>query len=136
MVSGGRIVGLAAILGLLGSGVAGMALADVQPESVAVRHPSVGGPLRLWGPAQAMAPAVAGLRLLRQAAAACCSNCRPTTAAVAWAGPASTSGPLAVGCLTAVDSGCTSAWASPATPDPSRPSIAARPAIRQPDTIR
>jgi sigma-E factor negative regulatory protein RseB len=87
MVSGGRIVGLAAILGLLGSGVAGMALADVQPESVAVRHPSVGGPLRLWGPAQAMAPAVAGLRLLRQAALACQGTSYHGEQVMLWWGP-------------------------------------------------
>ena len=68
LVSGWRIAGLAAILGLLGSGVAGMALADPQPESAAIRHPS--GPLRLASPAQATS-AVVGLRLLQQAAAAC-----------------------------------------------------------------
>jgi sigma-E factor negative regulatory protein RseB len=70
MVSGWRIAGLAAILGLLGSGVAGLAQADVQPESTAVRHPTASGPLALAGPAQATA-AVVGLRLLQQAAAAC-----------------------------------------------------------------
>jgi sigma-E factor negative regulatory protein RseB len=70
MVSGWRIAGLAAILGLLGSGVAGLAQADVQPESTAVRHPTASGPLALPGPAQATA-AVVGLRLLQQAAAAC-----------------------------------------------------------------
>jgi len=67
-VSGWRIAGLAAILGLLGSGVAGAALAEVQPDSAAVRHPS--GSLRLAGPAQ-VTSAVVGLRLLQQAAAAC-----------------------------------------------------------------
>jgi sigma-E factor negative regulatory protein RseB len=69
MVSGWRIAGLAAILGLLGSGVAGLALADVQPESAAVRHPTASGPLGLAGPVQASA--IVGLRLLQQAAAAC-----------------------------------------------------------------
>jgi len=71
MLSGWRMAGLAAVLGLLGSGVAGMALADVQPGSVAVRHPGAGGPLRLAGPAAAMAPVVVGFRLLQQAAVAC-----------------------------------------------------------------
>ena len=64
MVSGWRIAGLAAILGLLGSGVAGLALADVQPG----RRPSGSPhrqrrPLRLAGarprPGRAPAPASA-----------------------------------------------------------------------------
>ena len=87
MLSGWRMAGLAAVLGLLGSGVAGMALADVQPESVAVRHPSLSGPLRLAGPAQAMAPAVVGLRLLHQAAVACQGTSYRGEQVMLWWGP-------------------------------------------------
>jgi sigma-E factor negative regulatory protein RseB len=87
MVSGWRIAGLAAILGLLGSGVAGMALADVQPDSVTIRHPNVSGPLALAGPAQAMAPAVVGLRLLHQAAVACQGTSYRGEQVMLWWGP-------------------------------------------------
>jgi sigma-E factor negative regulatory protein RseB len=87
MVSGWRIAGLAAILGLLGSGVAGVALADVQPESVAVRHPNASGPLQLVGPAQAMAPAIVGLRLLQQAAVACQGTSYRGEQVMLWWGP-------------------------------------------------
>ncbi len=89
MTSGCRIVGLAAILGLLGSGVAGLALADVQPASTAIRHPNI-GPLRLAGPAQ-VSTAVAGLRLLQQAAAACQGTSYRGEQVVLWWGQGETS---------------------------------------------
>ena len=87
MLSGWRMAGLAAVLGLLGSGVAGMALADVQPGSVAVRHPGAGGPLRLAGPAAAMAPVVVGFRLLQQAAVACQGTSYRGEQVMLWWGP-------------------------------------------------
>jgi hypothetical protein len=71
---GWRIAGLAAIVGLLGSGMAGLALADM-PAGPAVKglNPS-GRPLRLARApkaARASAPTSQGLQLLEKAAVAC-----------------------------------------------------------------
>jgi len=89
MASGWRIVSLAAIVGLLGSGAAGVALADVQPGSTAIRHPSI-GPLRLTSPPPP-SPAVVGLRLLQQAAAACQGTSYHGEQVVLWWGQGETS---------------------------------------------
>ncbi len=89
MASGCRIVGLAAILGLLGSGVAGLALADVQPGSAALRHPSIGA-LQFAGSPQASSAAV-GLRLLQQAAVACQGTSYHGEQVVLWWGQGETS---------------------------------------------
>jgi hypothetical protein len=91
MVSGWRVAGLAAILGLLGSGVAGLALADGQPRSTVIRHPGIGAaPLRLAGPSQATHADV-GLQLLRQAAVACESTSYRGEQVVRWRGQGETS---------------------------------------------
>jgi sigma-E factor negative regulatory protein RseB len=90
MASGCRIVGLAAILGLLGSGVTGIALADVQSASTAVRHPSI-GPLGLSGAPPQDSAAVMGLRLLQQAAAACQGTSYGGEQVVLWWGQGETS---------------------------------------------
>jgi sigma-E factor negative regulatory protein RseB len=84
---GWRLVGLAAILGLLGSAVAGMALAEVQPGATVVKHPTLsGGP----GPQQ-NASAGTGLQLLRQAAAACEGTSYSGEQVVLWWGQGETS---------------------------------------------
>jgi sigma-E factor negative regulatory protein RseB len=83
MMSGWRLLGLAAILGLLGSAVAGMALADVQPGSTLVKHPSLGA-----APPQ---NAAAGAHLLREAAAACQSTSYRGEQVVLWWGQGETS---------------------------------------------
>jgi sigma-E factor negative regulatory protein RseB len=90
MASGCRIVGLAAILGLLGSGVTGTALADVQSASTAVRHPSI-GPLGLAAAPPQDSAAVMGLRLLQQAAAACQGTSYGGEQVVLWWGQGETS---------------------------------------------
>jgi sigma-E factor negative regulatory protein RseB len=90
VVSGWRIVGLAAILGLLGSGVAGLALADSAGPSV-IKRPSLGGgPLRLPGQARAAA-SDAGLRLLQEAATACQATFYHGKQVVLWWGTGETS---------------------------------------------
>ena len=65
MASGWRIVGLAAILGLLGSGVAGLALADVQSGATVIKHPDLGS-----GPLQPVSPPASAQRWRGPAAAA------------------------------------------------------------------
>ena len=89
MVSGWRIVGLAAILGLLGSGVAGLALAD-PPAGSSVIKGLGGGPLRLPSPVQNTA-SDAGLRLLQEAATACQATYYRGEQVVLWWGPGETS---------------------------------------------
>lgn len=91
MASGWRIVGLAAILGLLGSGVAGLALADSSAgPSVMKRSGLGGGPLRLARPARTAASG-AGLRLLQEAATACQATSYHGEQVVLWWGPGETS---------------------------------------------
>jgi sigma-E factor negative regulatory protein RseB len=91
MVSGWRIVGLAAILGLLGSGVAGLALADAPGGSPAVKRPSLGdGLFRLARPVQVPGSG-AGLRLLKQAAAACQTTSYSGEQVMLWWGQGETS---------------------------------------------
>ncbi len=87
MVAGWRIVSLAAIVGLLGSGVAGLALAAAPAGSaLAKRLSPPGRPLRPPRPAGA-----AGLRLLRQAAAACQDISYRGSQVVLWRGQGGTS---------------------------------------------
>jgi sigma-E factor negative regulatory protein RseB len=91
VVSGWRIVSLAAILGLLGSGVAAMALADSPAGSSVIKRSGLGGgPLRLARPAQTAA-SNAGLRLLREAATACQATSYHGEQVVLWWGPGETS---------------------------------------------
>jgi sigma-E factor negative regulatory protein RseB len=85
MVTGWRIASLAAILGLLGSGVAGLALVDAPQEPAAAKSPVLGGPLRLARPQQT-ARAGLGLRLLQEAAAACAGTSYSGAQVVVWWG--------------------------------------------------
>jgi sigma-E factor negative regulatory protein RseB len=89
MGSGWRIASLAAIIGLLGSGMAGLALADVPAGSSFIKRLSFGGrPLRLArGPA---AEATSGLQLLREAAAACQDMSYRGSQVVLWRGQGGT----------------------------------------------
>jgi sigma-E factor negative regulatory protein RseB len=82
VAAGWRIAGLTAILGLLGSGVAGLALAD-----------SAAGPSVIKRPAQAPVSG-AGLRLLREAATACQATSYHGEQVVLWWGPGETSASL------------------------------------------
>jgi sigma-E factor negative regulatory protein RseB len=94
VVSGWRIVGLAAILGLLGSGVAGFALADSSAgPSVIKRSGLGGGPLRFARPSRSVASG-AGLRLLQEAATACQGTSYHGEQVVLWWGPGETSASL------------------------------------------
>ena len=94
MASGWRIVGLAAILGLLGSGVAGLALADSSAGSSVMKRSGLGGgPLRLARPARTAASG-AGLRLLQEAATACQATSYHGEQVVLWWGPGETSASL------------------------------------------
>ena len=74
---GWRIAGLATIVGLLGSGVAGLALTDMSAGPSVAKDPNPSGrPLRMARPPKAARPSVGartsvGLRLLQGAAAAC-----------------------------------------------------------------
>jgi sigma-E factor negative regulatory protein RseB len=90
VVSGWRIVGLAAILGLLGSCVAGLAFADSSGPSVVKRPGPGGGPLRLGGPARTAA-SDSGLRLLQEAATACQATSYRGEQVVLWWGTGETS---------------------------------------------
>jgi sigma-E factor negative regulatory protein RseB len=91
MVSGWRIASLAAILGLLGSGVAGLALADAPGGPPAVKRPGPGGGLlRLTRPLQA-ARRGAGFRLLQEAAVACQSTSYSGEQVALWWGQGETS---------------------------------------------
>lgn len=91
LVSGWRIVGLTAILGLLGSGVAGLALADSSAGPSVLKRPGlVGGPLRLATPSPAAA-SDPGLRLLEEAATACQGTSYHGEQAVLWWGTGETS---------------------------------------------
>lgn len=116
VASGCRIVGLAAILGLLGSGVAGLALADVQPASTVLRHPDIDPP---------QASAAVGLQLLQQAAAACQGTSYHGEQVVQWWGQGETSASVVEvwhqpGSMTLVQASGT----APAAGAPSRPEIA------------
>jgi sigma-E factor negative regulatory protein RseB len=89
MLYGWRLVGLAAILGLLGTAVAGVALAEVQPGATVVKHPDPGGPRPEASPDQNAT--AAGLQLLRQAAAACEGTSYSGEQVVQWWGQGETS---------------------------------------------
>jgi sigma-E factor negative regulatory protein RseB len=93
LVSGWRIVGLAAILGLLGSGVAGLALADLAAGPSVIKRTALGGPLRLARPAGTAASG-AGLRLLQESATACQATSYHGEQVVLWWGPGETSASL------------------------------------------
>jgi sigma-E factor negative regulatory protein RseB len=94
VAAGWRIVGLAAILGLLGSGVAGLALADSSAGSSVMKRSGLGGgPLRLARPARTAASS-AGLRLLQEAATACRATSYHGEQVVLWWGPGETSASL------------------------------------------
>jgi sigma-E factor negative regulatory protein RseB len=88
MLYGWRLLGLAAILGLLGSAAAGMALAEVQPGATVIKHTGPGSS-QLQG--QQSVRAGAGLRLLRQAAAACERTSYSGEQVVLWWGQGETS---------------------------------------------
>jgi len=91
MVSGWRVASLAAILGLLGSGVAALALADASGGPSAAKPASLSdGLLRLTRPVQ-RARGGAGLRLLREAAAACQSISYSGEQVMLWWGQGETS---------------------------------------------
>jgi sigma-E factor negative regulatory protein RseB len=91
VVSGWRIVGLAAMLGLLASGVAGLALADSSAGPLVIKGSGLGGgPLRLAGPAQTAA-SDSGLRLLQEAATAGQATSYHGEQVVLWWGPGETS---------------------------------------------
>jgi sigma-E factor negative regulatory protein RseB len=87
---------MAAILGLLGSGVAGLVLAGGSAGSLAAKRSALGsrflggGSLQPAGPAQDARPS-AGLRLLEEAAAACQATSYSGEQAVLWWGPGETS---------------------------------------------
>jgi sigma-E factor negative regulatory protein RseB len=91
MVSGWRIASVAAILGLLGSGVAGLALADAPGVPSAVKRPSFGGGLLGLARPLQTAPSGAGFRLLREAAAACRSTSYSGEQVMLWWGQGETS---------------------------------------------
>jgi sigma-E factor negative regulatory protein RseB len=87
MVTGWRIAGLAALVGLLGSGVAGLALADSPARSPVTNRPDGSSiSLRLMRPVQSARSNV-GLRLLQQAAAACEGTSYSGEQVVLWWGP-------------------------------------------------
>jgi sigma-E factor negative regulatory protein RseB len=91
MVSGWRIVSLAAILGLLGSGVAALALADAPGGPSAAKPSNLSdGLLRLTRPLQSVRGG-AGLRLLREAAVACQSISYSGEQVMLWWGQGQTS---------------------------------------------
>jgi hypothetical protein len=92
MVSGWRIASLAAIVGLLGSGVAGIALADAPSGPAVIKRPSLGGGLlRLTRPLQPARGDI-GLRLLQEAAAACQNTSYSGEQVALWWGQGETSG--------------------------------------------
>jgi sigma-E factor negative regulatory protein RseB len=87
MVTGWRIAGLAALVGLLGSGVAGLALADSPARPPVTKRPDLSNiSLRLMRPAPSAGTNV-GLRLLQQAAAACQGTSYSGEQVVLWWGP-------------------------------------------------
>jgi sigma-E factor negative regulatory protein RseB len=87
MVTGRRIAGLAALLGLLGSGVAGLAFTDAPARPPVTKRPDRSSvSLRLMPPVQ-IARSNVGLRLLQQAAAACQSTSYRGEQVVLWWGP-------------------------------------------------
>jgi len=90
MLYGWRLVGLAAVLGLLGSAVAGMAMAEVQPGAAVVKHPNLADGPSPGQPGRNSA-AGAGLHLLRQAAAACEGTSYSGEQVVLWWGQGETS---------------------------------------------
>ena len=94
LVSGWRIAGLAAILGLLGSGVAGLALADSSVGPSVIKRTNLGGgPVRLARPA-GTASSSAGLRMLEESATACGVTSYHGEQVVMWWGPGETSASL------------------------------------------
>jgi sigma-E factor negative regulatory protein RseB len=91
VISGWRLISLAAVLGLLGSAMAGIALADIQPGSTVIKHPDIGsGPMQMQSTAQ-NATADTGARLLREAASACQGTSYSGEQVVLWWGQGETS---------------------------------------------
>lgn len=91
MAPGWRIASLAAIIGLLGSGMAGLALIDVNGGSPFGQRLSF-GPRPLWlAPGPAAAGTSAGLRLLSEAAAACQDTAYRGSQVLRWWGQDETS---------------------------------------------
>jgi sigma-E factor negative regulatory protein RseB len=91
MAPGRRIVSLAAIIGLLGSGMAALALVDAPAGSRFAPRLSFGGqPLRL-APGSAVAGASRGLQLLSEAAAACQDRSYRGSQTLLWWGQDETS---------------------------------------------
>jgi sigma-E factor negative regulatory protein RseB len=90
MPSGWRVAGLAAILGLLGSAVAGLALAERSAGPAAVWRSALASGIAGTGSLR-LAQHNAGLRLLEQAAAACQATSYSGEQAVLWWGPGETS---------------------------------------------
>jgi sigma-E factor negative regulatory protein RseB len=82
---GRRVAGLAAVLGLLGSGIAALSLPDTPPGPAGADGASlIDG---AWRPARTQtAPGSAGIRLLRQAAAACLDTPYHGVQVVRWLG--------------------------------------------------
>ncbi len=135
MLYGWRLVSLAAILGLLGSAVAGVALAGVRSGSTAVEQsnpadgplqpaspPQLVGPPQLLGPPQDVSTA-AGLRLMEQAAAACQATSYSGEQVVLWWGQGETSSSVVqvwhqTGGMTLVQATGTGPAAAPADQDP------------------
>jgi len=113
MLYGWRLVGLAAILGLLGSAVAGMALAEVQPGATIVKHPDLSGDPH---PGRGASNGT-GLQLLEQAAAACAGTSYSGEQVVLWWGPGETSSSVVeVWHQTGGETLVQAAGAAPATP--------------------
>ena len=71
LAPGWRIAGLAAILGLLGAGVAGLALADAPAGSPVIKQPGLRAGLARPARSQQSARSGIGLQLLHEAAVAC-----------------------------------------------------------------
>jgi len=87
--SGWRIASLAAIIGLLGSGMAGLALANPPAGASFIKGLGFGG--RSSRPARGPVPeAAAGLQLLREAAAACQDMSYRGSQVVLWRGQGGT----------------------------------------------
>lgn len=86
MVSGWRIASLAAIVGLLGSGVAGLAIADAPGGPAVSNGPASGSRLLRLARQPQTARTTAGMRLLQEAAAACAGISYSGEQVVLWWG--------------------------------------------------
>jgi sigma-E factor negative regulatory protein RseB len=121
---------MAAILGLLGSGVAALTLADA-PASPPAKRSAFSSSLRLGHPVPGVT-ASAGLRLLQQAAAACQRTSYSGEALVLWWGRGETSTSVVdvwhqPGGVTLVQAASPPASPAGIGPGPARPSVAATP---------